>query len=393
LTPRAVSRFKGPPFFTDQLDENYMLYGDSKKVELKSSARPPASDIIYAVPSFRWRTELSDNPARFTNRRYGAGLRIYFRRPFLCSGEDELLGVVVAQTPEVLEAIQNVEPQPVPISNDTPEKVAPFVSSSGSDSIWKLNPCRSAPIGLVDWWTRLPDSAKKDADAAANTLDQAAGACGWDLRPLEFEQAGLPDNTKVAVVGFAPQLDLNRNLWYCDIYFNSAPEYGTWVRLAVGSYQPHSVSQCELSPLKMLDFAQLNPDRAVAVQRAKGPHGEERLQVSVFGVSNPGGLDGVPNQVEVTLQKRAYKDEKLGWRELTAAEMARQVFPNAGPFPSSTGPGCESLLWSGQIAPDPLCADRRLLIAEYEKFKQDDAASPDGKPGSRLVYMDAIPIK
>lgn len=399
LTPTAISRFRDyfphPPGeqATAAAEVEASISGAEFQVELKNSVRPPKPDILYAVPLFRWCQNTEKKPAVVHNSRRGAGLRVFVKRPLGTSGEDELLGVVISQTDEVMKAIQSGKPLAVPISNASKGATDNFVSRWGGDPVWKSNSCAGDSLGLEDWW-RSDDEHAACKDEKAD-LSKAAGACGWNLSLQELSTGGSENETAtVAVVAFKPRLDKTRNLWCCDVHFDRTPDYGTFVRLALVSYQPHSVLNCEISQVAIMDFAQLNPDRSVIVQRTKIPQrkGAEGVSVQLVGIPNPGGLLNEPNKIEVSLERKTYKDgNDLGWQRLTDAELATQLFPAAGAVPKPHMAACEQILWSGAVLPDPICRERRMVIAEYEVFEQDVPGGGKEKV-KRLIYMDAFPI-
>jgi hypothetical protein len=164
----------------------------------------------------------------------------------------------------------------------------------------------------------------------------------------------------------------------------------------------------------MADFALLNPDRAVTVQRIKSAKpGDKRptdaLTVQIIGIPNlssdsAGGGAKSANEFAVTLERRAYKDRNgMGWQQLSDSELSAQLIPDPAngyvrdvPKTSdATNDGshpCEKILWSGRLFPNPLCAERRIVVREYEIYDSDPVSSDcNTRPQTRrLVYADVV---
>ena len=51
----------------------------------------------------------------------------------------------------------------------------------------------------------------------------------------------------VSVVGYQPEFDLERKLWFADIELDIGPSYTPFVRLALVRFQPDSVEHAEIS--------------------------------------------------------------------------------------------------------------------------------------------------
>ena len=86
----ASSRFQ--EYFTEP-GLIFTRTSDAVMVDVPSSARPLAPDVLYVVPTFGWERQESTNLK--SEVRFGNGLRVYLDRPWYSSGEGELLGVVL----------------------------------------------------------------------------------------------------------------------------------------------------------------------------------------------------------------------------------------------------------------------------------------------------------
>jgi hypothetical protein len=408
ITTEGFSRFK--EYFKNATDDDSSSVGTSLEVELKNSARPQAADLLYVVPTFGWRLSEDERGHSFQNRRLGAGLRVFLRPRWRSTGEDELLGVVIADSSEVQRCMKSFDA--VPISNNAQtgsEATQPYISTWGGDPVRLPNPCDAAPLCLDGWQPEHKTKRNDDENSAPTngcdleTLVAQGGACGWSLQLTEPGAAGT-----VAVVGYVVQPDPSRGFLFSDIIFDRAPQYGTFVRLSLVRYQPHSMPGVEISPVIIADFALLNADRVVTVQRVNatkpnGKHPTNALQVRIIGVPNlspTGSANDKPkgaNDFEVSLERRVYNDENdMGWQQLSDSELAKQLVPDPGNGTVRDLPNtCEKILWSGTLFPDPVCAQRRIVVREYESYETDLVPLGCTAPGRerRLVYVDAVTLE
>ncbi|MRX42136.1 hypothetical protein [Agromyces kandeliae] len=101
-TPIATTRFREyfPPKVTD--DPDLVTHaGPALRVNVPSSRRPDPPDVHSIIPTWRWDEMPLRVGSRFGVRRVrsGGGLRVYLRRPWWSSGDDELLGVILRLQP------------------------------------------------------------------------------------------------------------------------------------------------------------------------------------------------------------------------------------------------------------------------------------------------------
>ena len=100
---RATTRFR--EYFHPQLvpsPDDLSVIGPVRTLNVPSSARPAKVIVRDVLPLFRWseETEPGDPFARRRTRK--AGLRLYLERPWYSTGDDELLGVVLAAGADAL---------------------------------------------------------------------------------------------------------------------------------------------------------------------------------------------------------------------------------------------------------------------------------------------------
>ncbi|HEV7842537.1 MAG TPA: hypothetical protein VGO69_02520, partial [Pyrinomonadaceae bacterium] len=205
--------------------------GPVREIPVKNSARPAAPKVLYIVPSFKWDEKSSPPNApgweEMKKQRTGGGLRVYMDRPWYSSGDEELLGVVLP-------------PSPLTPRLGYSDRLKPYVTQIGVDPLWA-----SETTGP----TLTPDDFHKVTTAQDNLSLEETG--GW----------------KLPAVGFTPEYNQERRLWYCDIQFKPQvyKSYYPFVRLALVRFQPNSITDAHLSRVVLADFAQLAPDRSLGL--------------------------------------------------------------------------------------------------------------------------------
>ena len=146
--------------------------------------------------------------------RFGGGLRVYLHRPWFSSGAEELLGVALWSDLNGT------------LDQDTRDKFKPYFTQWGMDPIWETDSLTGAPT-----MQSFPDKIEQDI---AVTLEESS-AMVTSNRP-----------GRVNVVGFKPEFDLTRGLWYADLTINmSNGVYAPFIRLAIVRYQPHALADAK----------------------------------------------------------------------------------------------------------------------------------------------------
>ena len=334
----ASSRFQ--EYFTEA-GLGFTRTSDPIMVDVPSSARPTAPEVLYVLPTFGWERQESTNLK--TEVRFGNGLRVYLNRPWYSSGEGELLGVVLWPGTEA------------PPDDAQREANKEIITQWGLDPIWN-----TATIGPVPGTGNLTGA---EMSAESLTIEESSQL--------------------VDVAGHTVGYDSARGLWYCDIEFGDVESYMPFVRLALARYQPSSIAGVELSHVVLADYAQLTPDRSASLVLDPATPNQARLVVGGIAPAGP-----ATSYVTVTVQARMNGvSSDLGW---TAAAPASVSVAEDTPAPSEPA----SLLWSGRItfASTPAPAEFRVVVQEYEQMATAIAA--DGTPtyGSRLVYASILPF-
>ncbi len=245
---RGTTRFR--EYFPNALlssPDSQSLLGDGVEVSILNSALPPVPEVDSIIPLFRW-DEVGDPGQPFgIRRRRRSGLRIYLKRPWYRTGDDEQLGIL-------LSALDPPDPE--------------SASLWGGDPIW-LNAGPKNPIVGV---------ALEDFYAATLGID---GERGNDDRISAAAVQRLPGKggSLVTVVGYRPEYNEDRKLWFVDVAIE--PEAAVWpfVRLVVARYQPNSLPGKALSKAVRCDFTQLLPERTLTVSRPDDGH----VRVTVTG--------------------------------------------------------------------------------------------------------------
>ncbi len=332
-------------------------------VDVPASGRPLAPDVVYVVPTFGWERQTDTNLKRSV--RFGGGLRVYLRRPWFSSGEGELLGVT-------LWSFANGS-----LDTVSRDKFKPFFTQWGMDPIWQTDALGGAP----DFFSHnFVGFAEQDRDVS---LEESPG--------------------RVSVVGFQPQFDETRGLWFADVSMNMPTEtYTPFVRLALVRYQPRALADAKISRVVLADFAQLTPDRSAMV--TSDPHHPRTIRVVVSGIAPrgpkptvqaeppPKDLSATPTQIRVRVQQRDPAIESdLAWNDVAdAVAQVTEFFDGALPTDQ------DLVLWFGTITftDKPQPGQFRLVIEEREFISGKYTVIENKVPTqpSRLIYAEILEL-
>ncbi len=358
-TAVATSRYR--EYFPQDASVDFTRTSEPVEVDVPASERPLAPEVVYVVPTFGWQRQHDTNMKRSV--RFGGGLRVYLERPWFSSGAGELLGVTLWNSANGA------------LDDTSRDKFKPFFTQWGMDPIWKTGALRFAP-GV----RHFPDAVASDTFVS---LEEASARVS-DAQP-----------GRVDVVGFMPQFDAERKLWYADLTVDLAdgPTYSPFVRLALVRYQPHALDDARISRVVLAGFSQLTPDRTALV--TADPHHPRTLRVVVSGVAPSAPLPqgpatekpARPTHVQVRVQKRRSGGGDLDWVDAPAADATVNQFYE--------GQGLNQpdlALWFGAVtfAARPEAGAYRLLIEEFEYVS---ANYQEGRraPG-RLIYAETFDV-
>ena len=94
---RATTRYR--EYFDPRVlptPDDVSIVGPSVEIDVPSTARPAKGDVHDALPLFRWSEETEPDQPFALRRTRGCGIRLYLERPWYSTGDDELVGVIVA---------------------------------------------------------------------------------------------------------------------------------------------------------------------------------------------------------------------------------------------------------------------------------------------------------
>jgi hypothetical protein len=408
--------------------------------DILSSARPAAPDVLYVLPTFRWERE--DEGAERRHVRYGKAVRVWLRRPWFSSGDDEQLGVVLepgVRLPHGWERVPDFELAATELARRAPRieagslsRAAPeLAAASGSSPFAQLSQ-RVSVAALVGLSAPAPPSAeeahrmlrpyvtswgsdpvwKSELPELPPTVAAFPRHTGW---ASGLTLAELPHELAVLVAAHDVHFDRERKLWYCDIEIDPGVAYYPFVRLALARYQAHSVRDAYLSRVAMTDFIQLAPDRTAEVSLSVG-----QALVEVSGFSGRNKLADLPGRAALEIAEGRIEDDAPLASTTVRATLERrmpgvpgdlgweQIGPETTLAPVSSG--LRSLAerrqpfhvtWTAAV-PLPRGAlgggDHRLLVTEIETHLRDYPIPGDPSYSTsqrdfvreRVVYADAF---
>jgi hypothetical protein len=352
---------------------NTVRTGAAIPKDIRSSARPKAPFLAYSVPAFSWARTHTKHRAQST--RGGGVVRVYMKRGWYSSGDDELLAAVLwpdlpkPSTPPA----PNTQPDVVSAATAAtfPNTLQHLVTQWGADPIWKTSAVPHFPA----------------YQHFRNAVDYLPG-----LTLSELE--GSPNPPTVAAVAFRPEFDFKRMLWYCDIDLGQQISYFPFIRLALTRFQRNSLStSLVLSPVVLSDFMQLTPTRVATVEKVD----KQNVRVTIRGVTLQdsrveqaisSGSHGSLMCITVEEQAPFYGDSNAGW--LPAPGVASvEIAPimDGGEY-----------VWTTTIPlrKFTIFRPRRILVREIERYFADDPANRSDPSKTivvpRVVYMDVLPV-
>ena len=393
-TPSGVTRYA--EFFTAAdlpAPQSAAVSGAPVEVEVPSSERPAAPDLVDAVPLIRWE-ETTEPDQPFALRRVRrSGVRIWLRRPWFSSGDGELLGVVLAG------------------SDGGPD---------ASVSLWGRDPVYTGPTITTAAAPPLLEQGLLLLEAVTSTSVLRPGRPVTPAVTVALaDVAGTPP---ARVFGYQPEYHPERGQWFVDIAMDDGPDLWPFVRLAVARYQPGSVDGCQLSPVGLTSWVQPLPTRTVTVSRpdadhvrvtltgtiaflrlpARGDNGGEDIPGDELDADSPTGamlrIDDIVGRsriVTVTLQELPDGGSDLQWSTVTYKRL-RVV----GRGPAATA----QVTWSGELplftplAPQtPGRSTQRRVVVEEQELLDADAPGVANSQGQtvtvgRTVYADTIAL-
>jgi len=306
-------------------------------LHVPSTAPPAAPDISHVIPTFRrndWAPGVTDAGIERRAEQIGEGLRVYMNRGWFSSGKGERLALAVAtpRTPDGLQ--QEVSAWGMNALRDS----APLPGRLHLEHVW-------GGVERIDDWP----------------ID--GGTVGLVIHDVNFSEAhGLP---------------------FADIEFLSQRSFMPFVRLALARYQEHAIDSCKLSRIVQADFVPLAPGRAVTVKQTSRATWSLTMRGYSYGRS---GNETSVVQAQVEYMESALSENAASWRPLSAPITLKPSPVEAWRY-HWTGlvridePGFLSSRWR-----------RRLVIMEFEPFRQTGSHDSPLADRARLISAHAVPI-
>jgi len=237
--PSATTRFR--EYFTGIIDTGRLKAeplplgrdGDILELDILNTARPSVPVLEYVVPGFAW----SKSPGRERNKvnvRNGT-IRVYMRRPWYSSGDDERIAVILP--PDGLE----------------PERHPEYKKYC---TVWGLDPVfETAPF--PNGYSNYP---RKNNFVGTDVI--------YDTVKLAEE------DVLVQVAAYKVFFDKDKQLYYADIRVDAGTAYFPFVRLSLARFQKNSLREngldCCLSGAVQADWIQQVPLRLISFEPVAG---------------------------------------------------------------------------------------------------------------------------
>jgi hypothetical protein len=359
----------------------YSTVFSNTEVNVLSTARPPAPNLAYVIPTFRWEQTLTKKIGS-DSRRWGGGLRVYLERPWFASGAGERLGIVL---------------YPGTLTGPLCKIMASHITQWGRDPIWGLKPSSgSFPERRLSSFPGQTDFRWRGKEPLYK-----AGLMLGAFEKLNPADVGCTsgEEFQVAVLAFEPEFDEERGLWRCDIELNPGTAYFPFVRLALARYQPDALdaqeNDCRISSVVQAEFMQLTPDRWANLTYES----DHAVNVTVTGYSyqsrraeTTGAPVDATGLMKVALEERC-KNRKgdLRWQRI---EVTGKPDGHIDPLRVSSNQNGETI-WNFQVTlPHSRKSNRyRVVILESEEVAQDkDHDHIAYEPGYRIVYADVLGV-
>jgi hypothetical protein len=284
-TPVATTRYR--EYFTGIIDTNKLAgkqlpltqVGDALPVNILSSAKPVVPVIAYTVPSFNW---MRDDKGSTVSHLRTANIRVYMKRPWYSSGDDERLAVILPP-----------KDAPYPSRNKVLEK---YCTIWGKDPAYISGDLNNQNFPQID---HFPFGIQRTDPKMANEEEAVKAACIYDTVKID-------DSVTVQVAAYKVLYDAEKQMYYADIPIFVGFAYFPFIKLSLARYQRNSVRKdgkdCCLSSMVEAEWMQVLPARATAVSFSGG---KNSFTVALKGVapftSNPDKFGAANNNAKVRI--------------------------------------------------------------------------------------------
>ena len=344
--------------------------GSPVTLNILSSARPALPAIEYLLPSFNWATTVKGNTT--THIRTG-NIRVYVRRPWYSSGDNERLAVILC-----------------------PKGSNPAGSPSLTNhcTVWGMDP--------VFVGAELNNSNFPNADNFPYAADYDS------VRLAE-------DNNTVAISAYAVNYDPDKQLYFSDIPFAIGAAYFPLVKLSLARYQRDSLRlsglDCCLSKMVSTDWMQVVPPRqtGLTISPGKSNFALTLSGTAPFGAGNPRTVAAENNPPRTRIRIRV-EDASIPKSE-DAIVTISSPNPSTSIWEKDFDIGADAIK-AGQIQfSTTVKLDRqwsgkpyRIIISEYElhpfdplrsvtlRLRNQPASAPPTVWSERLVFMDIFEV-
>lgn len=359
--PSATTRFR--EYFTGIIDtgrikgEPLPLTREGEKVELDilSTARPTVPVLAYVVPGFMWQKS-PDRDRQKNNVRYGT-IRVYMRRPWYSSGDDERIAVLL------------------PPDGVEPERSAVYKKYC---TVWGLDPVF-------------------DTDKLPNSYSNYPRKNHFVGTDVVYDTVKLAEeNVPVQVAAYKVFFDKEKQLHYADIRVDAGSAYFPFVRLMLARYQQHSLREkgtdvC-LSQSVQADWIQQVPRRTIGFEATGNSF---RVQLDGPAAFRTGGRV----RINITVEKAVVP--KTGDAYIGVNVPGEQsVLFNRDYNLDARQVGGGKINFEETVRLTGVSAGYRVVVREYELHLNDpllaqpniQGNNPD-RLGEKLVFMEVFEVK
>ncbi len=262
---------------------------DCNAIWMLATNRPPKP----AIERIAWaaREEISRPGAGSWQMRKSCVPRLYLSRPWFASGEDELLALIFGPSGLLdddgfTRPTENTNHPPSYCAN--PPEQPGWPSANEKDRLSALkqdtfatldndladiagNICRWGADPILDTMQNNPLQALIPPDVFAGHVARAQNIpmpLSHPPKPDDLTQTWTDDPTllrDVAVLLYRPQFDGNSGLHYVDVEIDVAAVHMSFIRLAIGRFQPHAARKLWLSAPLVADAIQIPSPRTATV--------------------------------------------------------------------------------------------------------------------------------
>jgi hypothetical protein len=388
-----------------------------------AGVRPAEPNALAPMPAFVWQrpkpsaTLSGESLVRVTRR---SVVRIPLARPWLSSGENEKLGIVIwppnLHRQDLVSFLNDVIELPPVDSMETPgivgrkvnladfmdEDLGPggkFVTRWGGDPIRPPAPARELqPDGsyrTVDYKrTFVPAEAFVDLDPQTR-LGFAADFVEGVKMPVRLtgeSETTTPPTLEVSIIAYSPRFDLELEQWYVDVGIEHDHEAEPFVRLGLVRYQANTEEQLRVS-YPVIQWAQLLPTRHIEV-RTSTTHKGKTVCVKVAGLALlPAPSPDSPETEReplVRMTARVFREHHLDSGALVRHEVCKVALKQPTLFEPETWDSYRAV-WEHVFEPIPANPlDREECASYYVFIEEREARLPATYPNEPVSPLLAL---